>query len=92
LSSAKLELNLGGQYQVSISSDGSSWLPLAGSVQAVPRSILEYELSAAVGTTNLYIKFSDADTSDGFGPGLQNLTIKYKLMGGASESAPGTLP
>lgn len=88
VASAGVDLDLGGQYQVSGSTDGTAWTTLATADGTAGRGIVHVDLTALTqtGATSVYLKFTDRDPSDGFGPGLWNLNLTYILASGQADA------
>lgn len=73
----RLQADVSGQYQISASTDGKLWTVLKSSVGIESRMVVYADLSSVLSahSKTLYLKFSDADPTNGFGPSLYSLEI-----------------
>ena len=87
---ASLSLSLENEYIVKGSTDGTTWTTLATAPGRPGRDTVSVDLSPLLASepNELYIRFEDHDTSNGFGPALYSLSMTYTLSGGQTDTGP----
>jgi hypothetical protein len=81
---ATLSLDIGGDYEVDISKDGTNWSGAARANGNINRTTVESDLSGWLinnPSKIIYVKFTDGSPLDGNGPSLYHLTLSSEISG-----------
>ena len=81
---AKFEVRF--QYKIEYSFDNSNWTILKSTTNRDNWEFVSKEIELNENTTKLYVRFSDANTADGFGCSLRNISFEYLYKDGTANS------
>lgn len=91
--SAAFRLETGGEYRISLSTDGVRWTDMSVAEGRPDQETIGIDASQLLGegARTIYVKFADRDTQSGFGVRLRQIRLEYMLKGGQPDTGPSAI-